>query len=197
MHRPVLTTAPTTAPVSLAEAKLHLRVDHSTDDTLISALLDAAVAHLDGWTGILGMCLEEQTWRQDFDAFAQVLFLPLRPVSAIDSITYRNTSGQVATVSSSDYALKTDAGGRSFVRFLDDYSFPSDLYQTAAVSVTYTAGYARDDENASTVPMAIRHAILLLVAHWYANSEAVSERGMSEVPMGVRHLLAPYRHQQV
>uniref|UniRef100_UPI002AFFC390 head-tail connector protein n=1 Tax=Hoeflea sp. TaxID=1940281 RepID=UPI002AFFC390 len=88
MHRPVLVTPPAILPVSLAEARLHLRVDEDADDTLITSLIGAAVDHLDGWTGILGQCLVEQEWRQDFDAFASCLSLPLGPVTSITSVDY-------------------------------------------------------------------------------------------------------------
>lgn len=43
----------------------------------------------------------------------------------------------------------------------------------------------------------IDQAMLLLVAHWYANREAVSDSAMTEVPFGVRHLLQPYRRMGV
>src|SRR5690606_10673336 len=71
MHRPVRVTPPAIQPVTLAEAKLHLRVDHDDEDALISNLIQAATGHLDGWTGILGHCLVEQVWRQDHDRFAR------------------------------------------------------------------------------------------------------------------------------
>ena len=64
MHRPVLVTPPAETPVSRTEAKAHLRVDGTGDDDLIDGLIDAAVAHLDGYTGILGRCMVTQTWRQ-------------------------------------------------------------------------------------------------------------------------------------
>ena len=40
----------------------------------------------------------------------------------------------------------------------------------------------------------IDQATLMLVGHWYAHRESVSETSMNEVPMGVASLLAPYRH---
>lgn len=42
------------------------------------------------------------------------------------------------------------------------------------------------------VPKAIKHAVLLLVAHSYQNREAVSERNMYAVPYGYDALIKPY-----
>lgn len=194
MHSPVLITPPTAQTVTPSEAKAHLRVDHDEEDALISSLIGAAAAHLDGWTGILGRCLEEQIWRQDFDQFGQCLRLPLWPVVTIGSITWRNEAGQVATVSSDDYALKSDALG-AYVRFKDNFTYPSGLYQTGAVSVTFTAGYPQaGDPLASTVPAPIKAAMLLMVGNWYQNREAVNVGNIvSILPMAVDALLAPYR----
>ncbi|MES2860863.1 MAG: head-tail connector protein [Pseudomonadota bacterium] len=41
-----------TAPVSLAEAKLFLRVEHEAEDTLIQTLIDAAEARVEGEVGL-------------------------------------------------------------------------------------------------------------------------------------------------
>lgn len=193
MHAPVLVTPPAPAPlpVTLDEAKAHLRVDSTDEDGLIEALLDAAVSHLDGWTGVLGRCLEEQTWRQDFDCIQRCLRLPLGPVIDVVSVTWRNSGGEIATISSDDYALKNDGLG-GYVRFEDAYSLPGDLYEVGAVTVTYRAGYS-PSEGASTVPAAIKAAILLMVAHWFNNREAASDLNLSAVPLGVDALLRPYR----
>lgn len=192
MHTPQRITPPTTLPVSMIDAKLHLRVDHDDEDLLIEGLTKAATDHLDGWTGILGRCLEEQEWRQDFDGFENFR-LPLWPVNSITSITWRNSAGQIATIDSDAYALKGDALG-AYVRFKDGFSYPSGLYQSAAMSVTFRVGYPQAGEPPqSTVPAAIKAAILLLVGHWYKNREAVSDNGPAELPLAVDALLAPYR----
>lgn len=187
MHAPVRTVTPATTPVSLSEVKAHCRVDDNSSDSVLAGLLAAAVDHLDGWTGVLGRCLVTQTWRQDFDGFERCMRLPLGPVASITSVTSRNAAGQLATVNSGDYSLKTDALG-SYVRFKDGFDFPTDLNETSAVSVTYVAGTAAAD-----VPAAIKAAIMLLVSHWNEHREAAIEGSVAELPMGVAALIAPYR----
>lgn len=199
MHRPVLITAPELLPVSLAETKLHLRVDYSDDDTLIKALIRAATEHLDGWTGVLGRCLVEQEWRQDFDAIASCLPLPLGPVISITSVTVGDMP-----VDDGSYMVRTDAGGRARVEF-------SNVSAPGAASVTYKAGYPTIPEvpavpgagtedpgtpaipARSTVPEPLKVAILLLVSHWYQSREAATSASINELPFAVNALIAPYR----
>lgn len=188
MLRPVRVTPPAILPVSLAEAKLHLRIepDVTLENTLVTGLIGAATDHLDGWTGLLGRCLVEQEWRQDFDAFGSCLSLPLGPVISISSVT---AGGD--TVDPASYSLKTDAGGRSRVEF-------NGVSVSGPVSVTYKAGYANtnDDPAANTVPPAIKIAIMLLVGAWYENREetaiGVSVAGLPS-SVAAHALLAPYR----
>lgn len=217
MHRPVLVTPPALTPVSLAEAKMHLRVAEydeegaviaGDDDGLIAAYIDTAVSYLDGWTGILGRCLVEQTWRQDFDGFCTALKLPLSPVMEIVSITWRNAEGQISTINDSEYSLDVDAGGGARARFRNGFAFPSGLYESRAVSVTYKAGWpslpAVDADPGSeppvvatlaisTVPSALKIAILLLVGEWYDNREASAAGSAEELPFAVTALIAPFR----
>ena len=189
MHRPVLITPPAIQPVTLAEAKLHLRVDHNDEDALIESLLRAATEHLDGWTGILGRCLVEQEWRHNSDVSGSCVMLPLGPVISISGIT---AGGD--TLDPSTYSLKTDAGGRSRVEF--------GVSVSGLVNVTYKVGYAtipQDDgppvvPAQSTVPAALKVAILLLVGNWYANRETIVVGATVEkLPFAVESLIAPYR----
>ncbi len=180
MRRPVLVTPPEILPVTLAAAKAHLRVDFSDDDSLIEGLIKAATDHLDGWTGILGRCLVEQTWAETLDSGSCAL--GLGPV-----IEIVNVEANVETVDPSLYGLRTDAGGRSFI----------DCAISGPVTVTYTAGYANTDDDQSTVPAALKAAILMLVGHWYHNREAVVSSSVSELPLAVASLIAPYRRHTV
>lgn len=186
MHRPVLVTPPAIMPVTLEEAKAHLPVDFDDDDALIEGLIKAATANLDGWTGILGRCLVEQTWDQEFDGFQRDLCLPLGPVISLTTVTWRNAAGQVSTIAPAAYDLRTDAGGSSLVRFDKGYSFPGDLHESRAVAVTYQAGY-------ETVPAPLKIAILMLVAHWYHNRKAVTGDAANVTPLAFDALVGPYR----
>lgn len=184
---PVRTAAPLTDPVTLAEAKAQCRVDHTDDDTMLALLISAATAHLDGYTGTLGRALVTQTWRQDFPCFSAIMRIPLRPVASITSVTYYDADNAEQTLVNTVYGLFADGLG-AYVSPLPDQTYPSTYGRRDAVSVTYVAGVAD-----TAVPTPIKQAILLMVGHWYANREAVSEGSMSEVPMAVDALLRPYR----
>ena len=194
MYRPTLVTPPAIKPVTVEYVKKHSLIDHDEQDDVIDLLIDAATTHLDGWTGILGRALCEQTWRQDYDDFASCLRLPLGPVVSVEAVTYIDTDGIEQTVDEADYTLRTDSLG-SYVEFGCEYSFPSLNSANAAVSVEFVAGYPVTD-GAWTGPAAIKHAIMLLVAHWFENREAVltgQGAAATTLPLGVDALLAPYR----
>jgi uncharacterized phiE125 gp8 family phage protein len=189
MHAPVLVTPPADTPVSLAEAKANCRVDadNTDEDGLISSLISAATSMLDGYSGILGRCLVTQTWQVTADSFSRCIRLPF-PATDV-AIEVRDSSGSTDVVSASDYSLLQDERG-SYIRFNDDYSYPTDLAEVAAVSIELEAGYG----DPADVPAAIRQAILLLVAHWFANREAVNVGNItSALPFAVDALITPFR----
>lgn len=194
MFAPVLITAPAVVLVSASEAKAHLRVDHSEEDSLITSIVSAVTAHLDGWTGVLGRALVTQTWRQDYEAFEDRLRLPLWPVASVTSVTYRDDEGADQTVSASNYTLLRDDLG-AYVEIKPGLSWPEVGDHLAPVSVTYVAGQAAAD-----VPAAIKHAAYLMIGDLYRNREtAAIGVQATAIPMSatVNALLAPYRRVNV
>jgi uncharacterized phiE125 gp8 family phage protein len=189
MFAPVLVTPPTALPVTLAELRLALRVDGSDFDAELTSLIKSAVAHYDGWKGILGIGLVEQTWRQDYQQFEQDMWLGLRPVRSITSVKWRNEAGSETTVTASDYALKTDGGGRSRVRFINDFSAPSGLYESDPVSVEYVIGWPVVDDVATT-PEDIKAAIKLRVGMLYDHSTQEASDVLERIE---RELISKYR----
>jgi uncharacterized phiE125 gp8 family phage protein len=186
-HAPVRTVAPANPPVTLSEAKAHCRVDHADEDALLTSLVAAAVAHLDGWSGVLGRAIVTQTWRQDFDGFGGVGDLRLRlpmPAASVVSLVYVDGEGDSQTLDPDAYVLRADVLG-SYIEPAYGEAWPTTRNQTGAVRVTFTAGAAVAD-----VPQPIKQAILLLVGHWYANREAVTAGAQVVLPLAVDALLA-------
>lgn len=177
-----LITAPTSDPVTLAEAKSQLRVDHSDEDARIASLIKAATAYLDGRTGILGRCLITQTWELLLDAFPdEDIEIPLGPVSSVTSIKYIDPNGIEQTIPGASYYVDT-ASLSAWVIPQDEW--PLTMRTANAVAVRYVAG-------AAAAPEPIRHAILLLVATWYEN------RSTGEIPAAFGALITPFRRLSV
>lgn len=185
-----LITGPTGSPVSLAEAKAHLRVYGSEDDGLIVSYLLAAVQKAERDTNLL---LASQTWELTLDRFpaetgsaAGELRIPRAPVQSITSITYVDSAGATQTVTSTDYVLDKDVQPARVVPAFGKV-WPTPRVQASAVTVRFVAGHTQ-------IPEPIRAAILLIVGHLYENREAVIVgQAPSELPMGVEALLYPYR----
>lgn len=185
-----LKTAPALTPISVAEAKAHLRVSSTDEDALIEGLVNAAVAYLDGPSGILGRCLVSQTWELYYDAFPTGdLRIPIGNLIAVETVEYVDPDLAIfVTWSSANYEVDDKS--------LDGWVIPVDgwpdvLETSNAIRVTFRAGYGTA---ATDVPAAIRQAMLLLVGDWYTNRNAVSiGESVSELPFAVSALIAPFR----
>jgi uncharacterized phiE125 gp8 family phage protein len=186
MLTPIRTVAPAEPPISVSELKAHLRVDSTDEDALIGTLLDAAVQHVDGYSGVLGRALVTQTWTQDFDDWDD-LCLALAPISSV-TVTYYDTANAQQTLSAPIYSLLAGPAG-PYIKLNWGQVFPNLFGREDAIRVTMVAGYGA----ATTVPAPIKAAIMLLAGHWYANREAVGQSSLAELPMAVNALLAPYR----
>lgn len=174
-------TAPATFPVSTSEAKAHLRVTHSDEDTYIGTLIQAATKYIEQYTG---RSFEERTLRLYLDKFSPSIQLPRGPVTAVTSVQYIDTDGVLQTVASSVYTTDLISDPQWIVR-LQDEVWPTTQDVINAVRVNYTAG--------ETSPADIKHAVLLLVGKWYDKREDGSS--MSGLPANheVFHLLENHR----
>jgi uncharacterized phiE125 gp8 family phage protein len=135
------TTPPTVEPLSLQEAKDHLRLDGDMEDTHISALIAAAR----GWVeGFWGRQLAAATFKLTLDAFPTdngAITLPSPPLIAVTSIAYVDTNGTTQTLSTSDYTVDSESEPARIVPAYGE-DWPDTREQVNAVAVTYRAGYA-------------------------------------------------------
>lgn len=175
--------------VSLALLKSHLRIDHTHEDTLLQAMLDSAVASLDGRAGDLNIALVNQSWKIELDSWPSEIRLPLFPVSAITHIKYRDTSNTQQTWDAANYSLHADAMG-AFVRYKFNVQPPS-LYveREDNIEVQFVAGYGA----AAAVPAPLKSAVLLLAADLYANRESfVTGTIVTQIPNFITRLTSRY-----
>jgi len=166
--------------LTLADAKAHLRVDHDTEDDLITALIGSAISTAEKFTGRLFGSTAATLYA---DAWASQAFT-FGPVTAISAVKYYDQANTLQTLSGSQYwtDLKSDP---QRITFNAPPAIYSDRHQ--GVEITATVGHA-------TLPAPVKSAALLLVAHYYENRQAVvQDRKPEGLPLGVEFLLNPYR----
>lgn len=183
-------------PVSLATARLHLRLDlvgsppAHPDDALVEALITAAREDAEKY---LGIAVALQTYKVAFDAFPTgSLHLGLWPVSEVESITYVDANGATQTLSSGAYALDVYAKP-ALVHAVGEWPRTKDVPN--AVIVTVRAGFTDGvSPNEYPAPKAINQAILLLIGHLYEHRESVNVgQSVTTYPLGYLHLLTGHR----
>lgn len=181
-----LKTGPTTEPLTLAEAKTHLRVTSSDDDTYIEdTLIVAARQHAELVTR---RSFITQTWTLYADEFLDLFLLPRPPLVSVTHVKYIDDDGAQQTLDASVYSVDTvSAPGHVYLAY--DQSWPSARPIRNAVEIEYVAGYGA----AADVPLGLKQAMLLLIGHLYEHREAVNDFNVFSVPMGFDELLWPYR----
>lgn len=188
-----LATGPAIEPVSLDEAKLHLRIDHSEEDTLIAGLIGAARRHIE--SAVLSRSLVTQTWELYLDRFPakSIIKLPRPPLQSVESIKYTLEGGTEVTFDASNYIVdNVSEPGRIVLK--RDASWPADVLEPVnGVKVTFVAGYG---DNPEDVPDPIKQAMLLLIGDLYENrEESIVIQGLTvqRLPFGVQSLLYDFR----
>jgi uncharacterized phiE125 gp8 family phage protein len=184
----ILLTPPAVEPVTLADAKAYLRVEHSDDDAVITALIAGARSHVEAQTR---RALITQSWRLIRDSWPcdgriAVAPSPLRQI----------TAGRVYRLDGTTRALDlqafvSDLGATpSIISFLS-WSLPAPGRPVAGIEIDVEVGYGSGPAN---VPDPLRQAIKLLVSHWYENRGVIAVgQAVASFPIGVTALIAPYR----
>lgn len=199
-----LITPPATEPVTLDEAKQHLRVDTDADDNLISALITVARQSAEAKTG---RALMPQTWKLSLSAFPQYcnphhysslrngmsrrIKLPRPPFAGIVSVAYVDRAGVAQTLDNAAYVIGRENMAAT-LRPAYNTVWPTTRDDDNVVNVTFSAGYA----SAAEVPEPIKAWMKIMIGTLYENREAVLHgltAAASFMPRGFADgLLDPY-----
>lgn len=185
-----LITPPASEPVSLADAKILLKVEAGDEDTLIARAIASAREYAEGYTN---RQLVTAAYRLDLDDPPAVrrrwaeIALPKPPLASVTVVRYRAPgASDYTTIDPSDYAVDTASlPGR--VVLLGGWP-ALDTSRPAALVVEFTAGTPVE-----LVPAGIVDAILLHVGDAYANRESIIVGTVSsQIARTVERILSPY-----
>ncbi len=178
-----LITSPATEPVTLAEAKAHLKVDTTDDDALLTSLIVAARTRAE-WHS--GRAFVTQSWTLWLDAWPQdgLIEIPLPPLQSVTQVATYALDDAMSVLAPSLYQVDLAS---TPARLALKGMFPplANLRAVNAVAIAFTAGYG----GANSVPQPIKQAILQIVADLYAHRGDEAQI----VSPAAEALLAPYR----
>jgi len=171
-----VTTGPTTEPLTLALAKAHLKVEHSEDDTMITAMIIEARSWCEQYTR---RALIEQTVTVNLDVWPiastfnpqTAITLPLGKAMSVTTFTHVDSDGATQALSGpSDSPVGTDwqedlsdaYGGVLWPPY--ESAWPDAREQMSAITIVFQAGYGAA---ASAVPQELISAIKYRLTELY------------------------------
>lgn len=177
-------TPPASEPLTLTDAKAHLRVTHSAEDDLITTMITVARQVVEKYTG---RTLPETTLKLTLDCLPYeyaAIQLPRSPVSSVSSFQYVDTEGATQTLASSQYDVDiARLPARVYAAY--NVSWPSVRPHRAAINITYVAG-------GGDIPEALIHAMKLIIASLYSHREADCPMQTYQPTINERYLMDPY-----
>lgn len=185
----IRTSAPLVPPITLTDAKAHLRVDGADEDALITSLIETATAHVERGFGLAlitqGVTIIRDAWPDSW-----LVELPLTPVQAVASVTTFEADGGSFVFDAGHWFADTVSHPPRIVLH-GTAPWPKPGRRANGIEIAVTAGFG---DAPSDVPEPIRQALLLLVAHWFERREpVVLEDEPHEMPATVSALLASYK----
>ena len=190
MYRSLKVNTLATNPLfTTAEAKDFLKVDTNADDTLIDNLIKAATQSCEEYTNQYFL---DTLVSQYSDNWLEVYRLYKSPVSEITHIKYYDSTDTLQTLAASNYILD-NVSKPARIGLAVNGELPTLADRINAVEVKYTVGYGTA---ASSVPEAIRQAVLITIGNFYENRQSViTGRTATELPLSSQYLLNQYKIQ--
>lgn len=166
--------APASEPVTLAEAKLYLRVDSTSEDSLITDIIVAARMSAEQW---LKSSLISQSWKLVYNGYLEEsITLPMGPVSSVSSVMIIDRDASTQVVPASNYYLNAAKTRLLFDNYVSGF----------AVEIIYNTGYG----TAAQIPQPIKYGILAHIASMYDQRGFM---GQENLPPAVSALYSPFR----
>lgn len=181
---------PAVEPISVAEAREQARIDASDEDRLLEGYIRAAREAAEAYQS---RAFIHTVYRMSMDRFPAIIRLPRAPLAVAPLadppiapvVTYVDSDGATQTLPADQYRIDEDGEP---ARVTPVAGWPGIRSVTAAVHITFTAGYGADP---SDVPQAVRQAIAIGVAHLYAHRGDAQATG--DYPPAFYSLLTPHR----
>ncbi len=152
-------TLPSFPALTNAEIEAWLRIDPDQDADTLAMLVGSATEHVEGVTGL---ALGVSTYMVELDGIDESYRLPIEPVQSVSKVEYRDRDG----------VLQSITGWHVASGYL---YFPG--YPMGSPIVTLEAGYTRE----VGVPLALAHAIAVLVSAGYNGREEISDQTIKTV----------------
>lgn len=173
-----------TLPVALTDVKQHLRVEIEQDDDYITGLINAAVEYIEQETGrdFFG-----RTWDLVLCGFPRSgkgkIELPRPPLLSVESVTYHDTANASQTLDSSEYYTIKPTNLPGYIEPVEVW--PDTYDRPDAVAIRFSTG---------SQPDIFKHAVRMLVGHWYESRETVVIGNISkDIEHGVSRLVGLLR----
>ena len=184
-----LITPPAIEPVSLVDAKAHLRVEITDDDDLIGALITAARLHVEAATRRV---MINQSWRIYRDDWPKSGMIDLRisPLRSVDAVIVYDVDGSPTTLSPTTYQVDlTSVPARLVLKQPVATVMPGQLIN--GIEVDVTAGYGA---SGVSVPQPLQLAMMMLVTRWYESRDGAAMGSVpSSIAQGFDALIEPFR----
>lgn len=185
------TTEPTVEPVTIDEAKAHLRlIDFDEDNAYVTTLISVARRAVED---MIGRALIDTTFTQTAAAWQTCTELLRGNGHTVESLTYDDADNAEQTVSADDYELAPFADGCAALYLRDTFTDPELYDQPGAgrIRIEFTAGYG---SAATDVPQPLKQAVLYMITHLYDNRAPVGVNvNLNKMPFTVEALCGPYK----
>lgn len=173
--------------VTLAEAKLHLRVTHALEDSLIEVYRLAAISDLGAYMRrpLLPKSVVDYFKYRDLVPNINKIYLSTPNAGSV-VVAKRDDTGYVDLVEGTDYILD-EVAENPHILFIDIPSYDDFGADANVLRVSYTS-------TLPTLEPQMKAAVLLLLGSLYENREDVVVGATArKIPLSVEYLLSPFR----